>query len=65
MPSEFTISRFHVNQDELKGNNVHRLLVYADNMNMLSGSVHAIKENRSLVVSSKKVGLQVNADKKK
>jgi hypothetical protein len=31
----------------------------------LGGSVHKIKKNRSLVVSSKEIGLDVNADKTK
>jgi hypothetical protein len=39
-------------------------LVYDDDVNMLGGSVHAIKRNaEALVVDSKETGLKVNADK--
>jgi len=41
-------------------------LVYADDVKMLGGSVHTIKKNtEALVVASKEIGLQVNADKTK
>jgi hypothetical protein len=55
-----------VHQDGLKLNGRHQLPVYADYVNILGGSVHAIKENAdALVVSSKQSGLEVNADKSK
>jgi hypothetical protein len=42
------------------------LLVYADDVNMLEGSIHTIKENvEALVMSSKENRLEVNADKTK
>jgi hypothetical protein len=42
-----------VNQDVLKLNGTHQLLVYADDFNMLGGSVGNIKENaNSLAVTS-------------
>jgi hypothetical protein len=45
----------------LKLNHKH-LLVYADNGNMLGEGVHAIKKNAEpLVVSSKGIGLELNA----
>ena len=44
----------------------HQLLVYADDVNILGGSVHSIKENaEALVVASKEIGLEVNADETK
>jgi len=47
-------------------NGTHQLLVYADDVNMLRGNVHTIKENaEALVVTSKETGLEVNADKTK
>ena len=53
------------NQDGLKLNGSHQLLVYADG-NILGRSVHAIKKNtEALVVASKETGLEVNAGKTK
>jgi len=50
----------------LKLNGTHQLLVYADDINMLEGSIHTVNENtEALVVVSKEVGLEVNADKTK
>jgi hypothetical protein len=44
----------------------HRLLVSADDVNILGGSVHAIKKNtEALTVASKEIGLEVNAEKTK
>ena len=44
----------------------NQLLVYADDVNTLGGSVHAIKENKeALIVASKEIGLEENADKTK
>jgi len=63
---EYAIRRIQVNQDGLKLNGTHQLLAYADNVNVLWESVHTIKENaESLVVASKEIGLEVNADKTK
>jgi hypothetical protein len=50
----------------LKFNGTYQLLVYADDVNILGGSVHNIKKNtEALVVHSKGTGLEVNADKTK
>ena len=39
------------------------VLIYADDVNMLGGSIHAINKNtEALVVASKEIGLEVNAD---
>jgi hypothetical protein len=55
-----------VNQDGLKLNDTHQLLVYADDVNIFGGSVHTISKNaEALVVASKETGLEVNADKTK
>jgi len=56
--------RVQVNQDGLKLNGTHQLLVYADDVNILCGSVRALKKNtEALVVASKEIGVAVNADK--
>jgi len=63
---EYAIRRVKVNQDGLKLNGTHQLLVYVDDVNVLGGSTHTIKENaETLIVASKEIGLEVNADKTK
>src|SRR5215813_11437482 len=63
---EYAIKRVQVNQDGLKLNGTHQLLAYADDVNILEGSVHTVKENaEALVVATKEIGLEVNADKTK
>jgi len=63
---EYAIGRVQVNQDGLKLNGIHQLLAYADDVNILGGSVHTVKENvYVLVVATKEIGLEVNADKTK
>jgi len=62
----YAIRRVQVNQDGLKLNGTQQLLVYADDVYILEGSVHCIKENaEALVVASKETGLEVNADQAK
>jgi hypothetical protein len=63
---EYAIRRVHVNKEGLKLNGTHQLRVYADDVNTLGGSIHAIKKNtEALVVASKEIGLEVNAQKTK
>jgi hypothetical protein len=63
---EYAIRRFQANQKGLKLNDTLQLLVYADDVNILGGSVHAIKKNtEALVVTSKEIGLEVNGEKSK
>jgi len=60
---EYAIKRVQVNQDGLTLNGTHQLLAYADDVNILGGSVHTVKENaEALVVATKEVGIEVNAD---
>jgi membrane protease subunit (stomatin/prohibitin family) len=50
----------------LKVNGTHQLLVYADDINILGGSVCTIQENaEALMVAGGQIGLEVNADKTK
>jgi hypothetical protein len=42
---EHAIRRVHVNQDGLKLNGMYYILVYADDVNILGGSVHTIEKN--------------------
>ena len=60
---EYAIKRVEANQDGLKLNGTHQLLVYADDVNILGGSGHTVKENaEALLVATKEIGLEVNAD---
>jgi hypothetical protein len=50
----------------LKLNGTYQLLVYADDVTMLDGSIDTIKKNpESLVVTSKETGLDINDEKPK
>jgi hypothetical protein len=42
---EYAIRRVQVNQDGLKLNGTHQLLVFADGVNMLGRNIHTIMEN--------------------
>ena len=61
---EYGIRRVQANQDGLKLNGTHQLLVYADDVNAMGGRVHTTKKNtEALVIAIKGTGLQINADK--
>jgi len=63
---EYVMRRVLENQDGLKLNGKHQLLVYADDVNILGGSVRSIEKNTdTFVVANKQTGLEVNADKPK
>ena len=63
---EYAIRRVQVNQNGLKLNGAHQLLVYADDVTVFGVSVHTIKKNaEALVVASKESRLEVNGDKTK
>jgi len=50
----------------LKLNGTHQLLVYADDVNILGGSVDTVMKNaEALVAATKETGLEVNAHKTK
>jgi hypothetical protein len=57
--------RVQIKQNGLKLNGTHQLLVHADDVNILGGSVHTIKITEDIVGVSKENGLEVNADKTK
>jgi hypothetical protein len=45
---------------------MHQHWAYADYVNILGGSIRAVKENTEvLLVTAKEIGLEVNADKTK
>ena len=50
----------------MKLNGTHQLLAYADDVNILGGSIHTVGENaEAIVVATKEIGLEVNAGKTK
>ena len=62
----FPIRRVQVNQDGLKLNGTHQLLAYADDVNILGGSIHTLKENaEAFVAATREIGLKVSADETK
>ena len=56
---EYAIRMVQVNKEGLKLNGTYQLLVYADDVNILGGSVHTVKKNaEALVVAGKKIRLE-------
>jgi len=50
----------------LKLSGTHQLLTYADDVNILVGGIHILKENAvALVAATREIGLEVSADKTK
>jgi hypothetical protein len=67
---EFAIRRVKINQDGLKLNGIHQLLVCADDVYIYKYVAEAYmlrmkKDAETLVVDSQESGLEVNADKTK
>jgi hypothetical protein len=52
----FALEWVQVNQDGLKLNGIHQVLANADVVNILGGSIRAVKENaEALVVAAKEI----------
>jgi hypothetical protein len=61
---ECAIRKVQANQERLKLNGTHQLLVYDDDVSLLGESTYTTKKNReALLASSKENGLEVNAEK--
>jgi hypothetical protein len=63
---QFAIRRVQINQEGLKLNGTHQLLVYVyvADVNILGRSIHTIKKNTiALLVATKEMKLKVNANK--
>ena len=57
------IKKVQVNQDVMKLKGTHQHLAYADDVTILGGSIHTLKENAgALVDSTSETGLKVSAD---
>ena len=50
----YAIRRVQINQDGLKLIDKHQLLAYADDVNILGGSVHTVKKNAEALVAATK-----------
>ena len=62
---DYAIRRVQVNREGLKLNGTHQLLAYVDDVNILGGSMHTLKEIVALVAATREIGLEVSADKTK
>jgi hypothetical protein len=63
-PLGYAISMVQENQNGFKLNGTHQLLVYADDVTVLGGSVHTVQEDaEALVFASKYIDEEVNANK--
>ena len=59
---EYATRRVQVNQGSLKLNGTHQILAYADDVTILGGSIHTLKENaEALVAATREIGLVVGA----
>jgi len=62
----YAIRRVLLTQDGLKLYGKHQLVAYSDDVNVLGGSVHTVKENAEALIAAARVsGLEVSADKTK
>jgi len=61
---DYAVKSVQVDQSGLKVNVKNQLLVYADDGNILGGSVRTIRKNTdAVVVASKETEVEVNVDK--
>ena len=60
------ITRVKANQEALKLNGTHQLLLSVHDISILGGSIHTINKNtETLVIASKEIGLNVKPEKTK
>ena len=61
---EYAIRRVQENRIGLELNGKHRLLVYADDVNMLGENLQTFRENAEIFIkASKDIGLEVNSER--
>jgi hypothetical protein len=62
--SEYAIRKVHENQAELKLNGTYKLLIYADDVNLLGDNTDTKQKNtETLTDASMDIGLEVNTEK--
>ena len=63
---EFAIRKVQDNRGGLELNELHQLLVYADDVNVVGQNPQTIRENTGILLeASKEIGLEVNPEKTK
>jgi hypothetical protein len=61
---EYAFQKVQVNQDGLKLNGIHQLLVYADDVNTMGGNIYMTKKNKeTLLLDSRQTSLELNTEK--
>jgi hypothetical protein len=61
---EYDIRKVQENQVSLELNGTHQLIVFADNVDLLGGSINTIKENtETLLEANRYIGLEMSAEK--
>lgn len=63
---KYTIRKVQENEDGLKLKGIRHFLVYVDDVNTLEDTIHTIQKNTEvLIVCSKEINLDVQAEKRK
>ena len=59
---EYATRKLQANQEEIKLDGTHQLLVWADDVNLLGENIYTTKKNIAILIASKKICLAVHAE---